>query len=178
MNSFQELIKRRRSTRKYTETPLTQDQVVDLLKAGLMAPTSKNTHSWQFIAVDDKEKIEQLSRCKPGGCGFMKDATLAIVVAGDPLVSDVWVEDASIAATFIQLQAEDLGLGSCWIQVRGRNADEYSSSDEYVHGVLNLPLPLQVLCIIAIGHKATEKPAIEEDSLLWEKVHINTYNNE
>ncbi len=56
MNSFQELIKRRRSTRKYTETPLTQDQVVDLLKAGLMAPTSKNTHSWQFIAVDDKEK--------------------------------------------------------------------------------------------------------------------------
>ncbi len=178
MQNFQELIRRRRSIRKYTEEALTQEQVVDLLKAGLMSPTSKNTHSWHFIAVDDKVLLEKLSRCKPGGGGFIKDAALAIVVAGDPMASDVWVEDASVAATFIQLQAEDLGLGSCWVQVRGRNADEYTSSDEYVHGILDMPLPLQVLCIIAIGHKSAEKPGMDDSDLLWEKVHINRYKHE
>lgn len=175
MEQFSELIKVRRSIRKYRDTPIAQDQVVTLLKAALLSPTSKNTHSWTFIAVDDKETIQKLSQCKPGGGGFMKDAPLLIVVAGDPLLSDVWIEDASIAATFVQLQAEDLGLGSCWVQVRGRQFDDRISSDEYIHEVLNLPLPLQTLCIISIGHKAAEKPAYDGENLLWEKVHINRY---
>ena len=107
--------------RKFTEEELTQDEVVALLKAGLMSPTSKRSNSWQFIAVDDKLLLEKLSRCKPSGAAFVKDAALAIVVTADPMASDVWIEDASVAAIMIQLQAEDLGLGSCWVQVRERD---------------------------------------------------------
>ena len=54
------------------------------------------------------------------GASFLGDAALAIVVTADPLASDVWIEDASIASLMIQLQAEDMGLGSCWIQIRER----------------------------------------------------------
>ena len=50
------------------------------------------------------------------------------------------------------------------------------SSDEYVHGILDIPLQLQVLSIIAIGHKGMERKPFNEDRLQWEKVHINTFD--
>ena len=161
--------------RKFTSEELTQDEVVTLLKAALMAPTSKRSNSWQFIVVDDKPTLDLLSRCKESGASFLKDAALGIVVAGDPLASDVWIEDASVASIYLQLQAEDLGLGSCWIQVRERWAADGRSADEYVHGVLDIPLQLQVLSIIAIGHKGMERKPFCEDHLLWEKIHLNKY---
>lgn len=161
--------------RKFTSEELTQDEVVTLLKAALMAPTSKRSNSWQFIVVDDKPTLDLLSRCKESGASFLKDAALGIVVAGDPLASDVWIEDASVASIYLQLQAEDLGLGSCWIQVRERWAADGMSADEYVHGVLDIPLQLQVLSIIAIGHKGMERKPFSEDHLLWEKIHLNKY---
>lgn len=161
--------------RKFTSEELTQDEVVTLLKAALMAPTSKRSNSWQFIVVDDKPTLDLLSRCKESGASFLKDAALGIVVAGDPLASDVWIEDASVASIYLQLQAEDLGLGSCWIQVRERWAADGRSADEYVHGVLDLPLQLQVLSIIAIGHKGMERKPFNEEHLQWEKIHLNKY---
>ena len=109
MENFSELIKNRRSMRKFTEEELSQEQVVTLLKAALMSPTSKRSNSWQFIAVDDKEILKQLAHCKEQASSFIADAALAIVVTADPLASDVWIEDASIASILIQLQAEDLG---------------------------------------------------------------------
>ena len=102
--------------RKFTGEELSQEDVVALLKAALMAPTSKRSNSWQFIAVDDKKLLSELSHCKEQASAFIADAALAIVVTADPLASDVWIEDASIASIMIQLQAEDLGLGSCWVQ--------------------------------------------------------------
>lgn len=161
--------------RKFTSEELTQDEVVTLLKAALMAPTSKRSNSWQFIVVDDKPTLDLLSRCKESGASFLKDAALGIVVAGDPLASDVWIEDASVASIYLQLQAEDLGLGSCWIQVRERWAADGRSADEYVHGVLDIPLQLQVLSIIAIGHKGMERKPFNEEHLQWEKIHLNKY---
>ena len=96
MKSFSELIKQRRSMRKFTDEELTQEEVVTLLKAALMSPSSKRSNCWQFIAVDDKETLDKLSRCKEMGSSFLKEASLAIVVLADPLASDVWIEDASI----------------------------------------------------------------------------------
>lgn len=64
MKSFSELIKQRRSMRKFTDEELTQEEVVTLLKAALMSPSSKRSNCWQFIAVDDKETLDKLSRCK------------------------------------------------------------------------------------------------------------------
>lgn len=176
MDKFSELIKQRRSMRKYTTEELKQDEVVTLLKAALMSPTSKRSNAWQFIVVDDKETLKTLSHCKEHGATFLADAALAIVVVADPLASDVWIEDASIASTFIQLQAEDMGLGSCWIQIRERFTATGMSSDEFVHGVLNIPLQLQVLSIISIGHKGMERKPFDEEHLQWEKVHINKYD--
>ena len=91
MENFSELIKNRRSMRKFTDEELSQEQVVTLLKAALMAPTSKRSNGWQFIAVDDKETLEKLSHCKEQASAFIADAALAIVVTADPLVSDVWI---------------------------------------------------------------------------------------
>jgi nitroreductase len=175
MKDFSELIKTRRSMRKFTEQELTQDEVVALLKAALMSPTSKRSNGWQFIVVDDKNTLDTLSRCKENGATFLKDAALAIVVAADPMVSDVWIEDASVASLMIQLQAEELGLGSCWIQIRERFAADGTPADELVHAALDMPLQLQTLSIIAIGHKGMERKPFDEAHLQWEKVHINKY---
>lgn len=175
MENFSDLIRLRRSMRKFTSEELAPEEVVTLLKAALMSPTSKRSNSWQFIAVDDKETLDKLSRCKEHGAAFLADAALAIVVMADPLASDVWIEDASVASILIQIQAEDMGLGSCWIQVRERFTATGMSSDEYVHGILDIPLQLQVLSIIAIGHKGMERKPFDEEHLQWEKVHINKY---
>ena len=175
MENFSELIKNRRSMRKFTEEELSQEQVVTLMKAALMAPTSKRSNSWQFVVVDDKETLKKLSLCKEQASAFIADAALAIVVMADPLASDVWIEDASIASIMIQLQAEDLGLGSCWVQVRERFTATGMPSDDYVHNVLDIPLQLQILSVIAIGHKGMERKPFSEEHLQWEKIHINKF---
>ena len=178
MEQFSDLIKNRRSMRKFTGQELSQEEVVSLLKAALMSPSSKRSNPWQFIVVDDKHTLEQLSHCKEMGASFLKDAALAIVVMADPLASDVWIEDAAIASLMIQLQAEDLGLGSCWIQVRERYTATGMPSNEFVHGVLDIPLQLQVLSIVAVGHKGMERKPFNEEHLQWEKVHLGKYGNE
>ena len=164
--------------RKFTEEELTQEEVVALLKAALMSPSSKRSNCWQFVVVDDKETLQKLSLCKEMGAAFLKDAALAIVVMADPLASDVWIEDAAIASLMIQLQAEDMGLGSCWIQVRERFTATGIPSGDFVHNVLDIPLQLQVLSIVAIGHKGMERKPFNEEHLQWEKIHINKYGGE
>ncbi|MBO5795967.1 MAG: nitroreductase family protein [Bacteroides sp.] len=175
MNSFSELIKNRRSMRKFTDEELTQEQVVELMKAALMAPTSKRSNAWQFVLVDDKETLKKLSLCKEQASAFIADAALAVVVTADPLASDVWIEDASIASIYLQLQAEDMGLGSCWVQVRERFTASGMDSGQYVQQVLDIPLQLQVLSIIAIGHKGMERKPFNEEHLQWDKIHLNKY---
>lgn len=178
MENFSDLIKNRRSMRKFTGEELTKDEVVALMKAALMSPSSKRTNCWQFVLVDDKELLKDLAHCKEAGSAFLADAALAVVVVADPLVSDVWVEDASIASLMVQLQAEDLGLGSCWVQVRERFTATGMPSNEFVHGLLDLPLQLQVLSIIAVGHKGMERKPFDEAHLQWEKIHINKYGEQ
>jgi nitroreductase len=164
--------------RKFTDVELTQEEVVTLMKAALMSPSSKRSNGWQFVVVDDKESLKRLSACKASGAQFLEGAPLAIVVLADPLASDVWIEDASIASIMIQLQAEDLGLGSCWIQVRCRETEDGTPADEVVRDVLGIPLQLQVLSIIAVGHKGMERKPFDESHLQWEKVHLNRYGND
>lgn len=175
MESLIELLRNRHSTRRFTDEELTQDEVVSLLKAALMAPSSKHTNCWQFIVVDDRDTLQALARCKNHGAELIAGAPLAVVVLGDPLLSDVWIEDTSIASILIQLQAEDLGLGSCWVQVRERYNADGTPADEVVHDLLGIPLHLQVLDIVAVGHKVVSRKPIDEDSLQWEKIHINRY---
>lgn len=175
MENFVDLISTRRSTRKFTAEEITQEEVVSLMKAALMSPASKRSNPWQFILIDDKETLQKVAHCKEHGSAFLADASLGIVILADPLASDVWIEDASVASILIQLQAEDLGLGSCWIQVRERFTASGVPSGEYLHEVLDIPLPLQVLSVIAIGHKGIERKPFDESHLQWEKIHLNKY---
>ena len=159
--------------RKFTPELLSGDEVKLLLRAALMAPSSKGLHSWEFVVVDDKNMLQQLSTCKSQGADFLGDAPLAIVVLGNPQVSDVWIEDASVASTMLLLQAEDLNLGSCWIQIRDRYDAEGCSAEDNVRELLSIPGNLRVLIIIAEGHKGMERKPFNEERLLWEKVHIH-----
>lgn len=175
MENFSELIKARRSTRKFTEEKLAPEQVELLMRAALMSPSSKRSNGWQFIVVDDPEILQRLAQCKENGAGLIAGAPLAIVVMADPLASDVWIEDAAVASLMILLQAEDLGLGSCWVQVRERYTADGTAANDIVHELLDIPLQLQVLSIIAVGHKGQERKPFNEEHLQWEKVHLNKY---
>lgn len=161
--------------RKFTDEELTQEQVELLLRAALMSPSSHRSTGWEFIAVDDKQTLAQLAESKDSGAAFVAEAPLAIVVAANPEVSDAWVEDASIAALMIQLQAEDLGLGSCWAHMHNRHAADGTPANDVIHELLGLPENLQVLCVIAVGHKGMERKPFNEEHLQWEKVHINKW---
>lgn len=175
MNSFSELAKKRRSIRKYTDELLNADEVELILKAGLMSPSSKRRNPWEFVVVEDKEQLAKLARCKSHGSALIKDAAIAIVVTGDTLTSDVWIEDAAIASLMMQLQAEDLDIGSCWVQVRNRETEYGTQSEEYVKELLEIPPHLQVLSVIAFGRKGEAKQAANEEKLEWEKIHIGKW---
>ena len=136
MTDFKDLAQLRRSHRKFTEQEIDGDDLKLILRAGLMAPTSKGQRAWQFVVVDDKLDLEKLSDAKNLGGQFLKGAPVAIVVLGDPMQNDCWIEDGAIAAISMQYQAEELGLGSCWIQMRGRGLDDGTTSDTVIRGVL------------------------------------------
>lgn len=174
MDNFQELISRRRSIRKFTEQPLTPEQVELILKAGLKSPSSKGKTPWYFLVVEDKEALKNLSQCK-SSAKLIEGCALAIVVLADPIVSDVWVEDASIASIMMQLQAEDLGLGSCWVQIRNRLTPADTPCEQYVRDMFDIPYQIEVLSVIAFGNKAQERSPFDDEKLQWEKVRIGKF---
>ncbi len=104
-------------------------------------------------------------------------APLAIVIAADPSVSDVWIEDSSIAAITVQLAAEQLGLKSCWAQLRLRAHDEETSASEYVRQLVGLPEGMEVPIVIAVGHPGESKSGHGEERLKKAKIHLNSYQN-
>ena len=175
MKDFKELAQLRRSHRKFTSEEINGYDVKLILRAGLMSPTSKGQRAWQFVVVDDPMDIEKLSDAKEMGSQFLKGAPLCVVVLGDPIQNDCWVEDGSIAAISMQYQAEDLGLGSCWVQMRGRGLSDGTSADTVIRGILDIPENFNVLCVLGFGHKADERKPQNEDKLKWENVHIGKF---
>lgn len=175
MEDFKTLAQLRRSHRKFTDQEIDADDVRLILRAALMAPTSKGQRAWQFVVVDDKTDLEKLADAKDMGGQFIKGAPLAVVVLGDPLQNDCWVEDGSIAAIAMQLQAADLGLGSCWAQMRRRGLADGTTADTVIQGILDIPENYSVLCVLGIGHPADERKPQNEDRLKWENVHIGKF---
>ena len=153
------LLQKRRSIRRYTDKMLKKEDLTAILQAGLLAPTSCNKQSWEFILVEDKETLAALGNCREPKQAFLPQAAAAIVVLGDTAKSDAWVEDASIALAFMQLQAESLGIGSCWVQIRNRQSNQNMSANAYVSELLAIPEPYEVLAILSLGYPAEERPA-------------------
>lgn len=174
---FITLLEKRRSIRKYKDKPVEADKLDILIEAALRSPSSMSRNPWEFIIVTDKELLEKLSKSKPHGASFLKNAPLAIVVCADPQKCDVWVEDCSIASVFIHLAAEAIGLGSCWIQVRERMYNDARTSSDYISELLNIPDGLEIESIIAVGYPDEEKPRHKRESLLFDRTHRNYYRN-
>lgn len=157
--------------RKFTDDRVTDEELKELMRAALMAPSSKGSHCWEFAVVEDAAVLSQLSTCKQVGSSFLAEAPMAIVVLADPQVSDVWIEDASVASTMLLLQAEDLGLGACWVQIRDRQDENGVPAEEIVRRILGIPEHLRILSIVAVGRKGMERKPFNEDRLLWNKIH-------
>lgn len=150
-STFTELAAARHSCRRFSTQPISEDTLQQLLHAASLAPASKGINSSSLIPVTDKEQITRLSSCKERGCSFIKNAPLVIAVTAYPALSDVWTENASIAATYLLLEAQALGLGACWVQIRERKDAEGTDSECVVRKILNLSSDKRVLCLIAVG---------------------------
>lgn len=172
---FIELLRKRRSIRQFEEKHVEKEKIDLLVESMLRSPSSRSLNPWEFVVVTDPAIITDLAQAKPHGASFMKNAPLAIVVCGDPAKCDVWIEDCSIASLNLHLQATDLGLGSCWIQIRQRDHDEQTSAEQYVRNLLGIKQNLAVAAIIAIGYAREEKPGHAASSLLFDRVSYNRY---
>ena len=117
---FIDLIKKRRSIRQFKDKAVEKEKTDLLIEAALRSPSSRSLNPWKFIVITDKSTLYELSCSKPHGASFLKNAALGIAIIADFEKSDVWIEDSSIASTYIQLAAESIGLKSCWIQIRKR----------------------------------------------------------
>jgi nitroreductase len=171
------VLRQRRSIRKYTEEPVARETVLLLIEALLRAPSSRNNQPWSFVVVEDRELLVKLSAAKEHGSSFLKGAPLGIVICADPAKSDVWVEDCAIAAVLVQVVAQSLGLGSCWIQIRERRHDAGTMAQEYLREVLGIPQGMVVASMISIGHPAEIKTPVPAGELDYQKVRSNGWDN-
>jgi len=169
---FIDLLRKRRSIRQFQEKPVEQQKIDILTEAALRSPSSRSLNPWEFVVVQDKGTLESLSQAKPHGAAFVKNAPLAIVVCADPAKCDVWVEDCSIASMLLHLAATDLGLGSCWVQLRLREHDEDTTASQRAAEILGLPEGMEVQTLIAIGYPAKEAQGHDASKLLTERLNV------
>lgn len=174
---FMSLIRPRRSIRKYEQKQIEQEKIDLIVEAALRSPSSRSLNPWQFIVITDQDILKKLAESKEHGSEFIGDAPLGIAVIADPERCDVWIEDCSIASIFIQLAAQSLGLGSCWIQIRKRMRSNNETSEVYVRKILGIPDNLVVESLIVIGYPSENKKGHAEKSLQVSKIHKNTYDS-
>ncbi len=113
-----ELIKSRRSIKKYKDTPVPRELIAKIVEAGTYAPTGRNRQSPIILAITNKEVIAELSKTNAeimGGTGDpFYGAPCVLVVLADKTAS-TYVYDGSLVMENMMLEAHSLGLGSCWI---------------------------------------------------------------
>ncbi|EHR77918.1 NAD(P)H oxidase [Thermococcus litoralis DSM 5473] len=173
---FFEVVKKRRSIRRYQKKKVPKECVEKILEAAFYSPSSRNRRPWHFVVVDEEGLIKKLAQTRPA-LEFLETAPLAIVVCGDEEISSAWVFDASIAAEHIQLAATALGLGACWGHVLDRMHNEERSAEDYVRELLGITDHIRILCVIGIGYPAEEKSKHSEKEVMWERVHWNGFGH-
>lgn len=156
----------RRSIRKYKDIKIEEQKINQILGAGKVAPSGKNKKPWELMVIEDKEILKELSMVKPKGGLFLSETPTAIAVIGNEELSDTWVEDCSIVSTFIQLEAHNQGLGSCWVQMKNRYTEDGGDAELLAKEILGVPTNKRLLCIISIGYPDQERPAYKEEDLL------------
>lgn len=171
-----ELLRERRSIRKYTQKPIDKKTLDLLLEALLHSPSSRDIRPCEFIVVHNKDMLKMLANSKEHGSKFLQVAALGIVVCADGTKSDVWIEDSSIASILVQMVAQPLGLGSCWIQIRNRMHTADETAEAYIQKLLNIPEHVKVLSIISIGYPDEKKKPVAISDLDYSKIKYNQYS--
>ncbi|MFC1906007.1 nitroreductase family protein [Chloroflexota bacterium] len=143
--SILELIKSRRSIRKYTSSKVSGNDIDKLVEAGRWAPSSGNRQPWKFIIVSQEETLQALSLVLKTG-RFIGEAPLAIAVVVNPAVSRRYLEDGGAAIQNIMLEAHALGYGSCWIGCYD------SPQEEPAKHILGIPDNEILQAIVTVGH--------------------------
>ncbi len=166
----------RRSVRSYTGEAVPMEKLNTIIMAGLSSASSRAIRPWDLIVVRDKDKLIEMSGCRlKGSSRMLAGADAAIVVVGDEERSDVWIEDCSVVMANMHLMASALGVGSCWIQGRDREAVDGETTEDFLRRILQFPSESRLLAILSLGMPDEELPARTPESLPFNKVHINKF---
>lgn len=165
----------RRTIRKYRDEKISDEIIHEIMKCAVVAPSGKNAKPYEFVVVSDREVLKKLSVAKVAGALMIEHASHGVVVLGKRETSDTWIEDCSIASTIIQLKAWEMGIGSCWVQMRLRTDKEGNSSEGLIRELLNIPESFGILNILALGYPDEEKFPYEEKDMDFRKVHLENY---
>lgn len=170
------VIKERKSVRKYKDKTVEREKVDQLLEAGALAPTAGNCQPWKFIVIKDQAVMQELideAISKFNASWLSKGVPLMIAVCGNPAESAARygdrgryiyvVQDTAAAIENIMLAATDMGLGTCWLGA----FDELKVND-----ILNIEPEYRTLGIIAAGYPAEEgeRPSRKELSKIVEYI--------
>ena len=143
----------RRSVRKFTDRPVSENELRTLLECAMLAPSAKDGRPWSFVVVDDKYMLEKLRASQPYAAS-LKTAPVCICVCGvETGVPGYYQQDCAAATMNILTAAKELGLGTCWMGVSPR--PERMTA---VRGILGIPEDVMPFCLIAVGHPAEERP--------------------
>lgn len=158
---FKELAFGRRSVRRFADRRVGAEIIRELLDITFTAPSSKNSRTTRIAVTEDRDVLETVGRMRTRGSSFVRHAPLAFFIMGDDSQTDLWRENCTISATVLQLAAESLGLGSCWVHVNGRPHSEDDPEGQTAGQYLreNIPgLPdYPIMCVVAVGYPE-EKP--------------------
>ena len=158
---FKEVIEKRRSIRKYKNTPVPREKILKILEAARIAPSAGHRQPWHFIVVENKDTIKKLAKQE-----WAAGAPVMIVGLADQEASPSWcINDLGVAFEHIILAATDLGLGTCWMG--------QSNREDLVKSLLDIPDNYKVVALTTLG-VSDETPGHKErkslDSIVsWEK---------
>lgn len=170
-----DIMRHRHSIRQYTDERISDEALEKILQAGLLSASGKNRRPWEFIVVRDKATLVKMADARTAGAQMLQGADSAIVVIADSEKADTWIEDCSITMANMHLMADSLGVGSCWIQGRLREAKDGRSTQEYLRSLLQYPENYKLQAILSLGMPAEQKAPTELENLPVEKIHWEKY---
>ena len=154
------------SVRKFEDKPVEKELILDILRAGMQAPSACNQQPWEFYVVTDREKIRALSKASPyAGCAAGAAAVIVPVYRKEGLVCPEFAEiDLSIAQENIWLRTDELGLGGVWLAI----APEKDRM-ENVRKILALPENVEAFSLFPLGYPAESHP--QQDRYHEDRIH-------
>lgn len=168
-----DLIRKRRTIRRFTEEDVSEEQVETLLEIAMCAPNRLNRQPWHFVIIRDKELQKVLAdavRVRP----YLEEAPVVIAVCADPDTSPTWIMDISAATENLLLAATAMGLGGAWIGVP--DTVLWQLGEEILHDSLGIPLNVRIPALVAVGHPAEEPPPHgKHDRFVRTKVHYGRW---